>query len=243
MTRREIIRNKRAKQARQDSLTVYGILGVAALLVIGILAWPSIRNLVTPATPLKQPAANTYTPALVDGKNYGPKDAKVIVREYADFQCPWCGQVAAAISPLIKEEFITPGQSVRFEFRHFVVVDPISSNGESRSAAEASECAANQGKFWQFHDFVYANQDGENTGGFRDAQLRRIAEAAGLDMAAFDSCYNSHQFAQNVRDDENGARALGLNGTPTIFVNDVQVNNPMDIDEIRQAINAALAAP
>ncbi len=243
MTRREQIRNKRARQDRQQNFTIIGILIVAALVIVGILMWPSIRDAVTPPSPVIEPAAVTYSPELVDGKNYGPADAKVVVREYADFQCPYCGLVAASVSSVVKEEFITPGQSVRFEFRHFIVVDPISSNGESRSAAEASECAADQGKFWQFHDYTFANQDGENRGGFRDTRLRQFAEKAGLDLAQYDTCRSSGATASRVRDDENAARQLSLTGTPTMFVNDLRINDPLDLDEVRQTITAALATP
>ena len=243
MTRREQIRNKRAHQERRQNLTIVAILVVAALAIAGILLWPSIRDAVTPPSPITQPAAIAYRPELVKGKNYGPQDAKVVVREYGDFQCPYCGRVAASVSPMIKEEFVSAGASVRFEFRHFVVADPDPSRGESRSAAEASECAADQGKFWQFHDYVYANQDGENRGGFRSARLRQFAEAIGLDLAEFDACVSSGRNAQRVRDDEAQARALSLHGTPTVFVNDVEISDPLDYAEIRQAIQSALAAP
>ncbi len=197
----------------------------------------------TPPSPLIPPAPVAYKPELVNGKDYGPREAKVVVREYGDFQCPYCGRVAASVSPQIKEEFVSAGASVRFEFRHFVVADPDPSRGESRSAAEASECAADQGNFWQFHDYVYANQDGENRGGFRAARLRQFAEAIGLDLVDFETCVSSRRNAQRVRDDEGQARALSLYGTPTLFVNDQQINDPLEYAEVRQAILSALAAP
>ena len=243
MKRREQIRNKRAHQERRQNLTIISILAVAALAIAGILLWPSLRDAVTPPSPITQPAAITYKPELVSGKDYGPRDAKVVVREYGDFQCPYCGRVAASVSPMIKEEFVSAGASVRFEFRHFVVADPDPASGESRSAAEASECAADQGQFWPFHDYVYANQDGENRGGFRSARLRQMAEAIGLDLAEFDTCVSSGRNAQRVRDDEGQARALSLHGTPTVLVNDRQINDPLDYTEVRQAIQAELAAP
>ncbi len=243
MTRREQLRNKRAAQQRQQNYTIYGILAVAALAVAGLLAWPSIAAQITPLSAAIAPAAITYKAELVDGKNYGPKDAKVVVREFADFQCPYCGLFSSSVGPIIKQEFIDAGLSVRFEFRHFVVVDPISSNGESRSAAQASECAADQGKFWEYHDYVYANQDGENRGHFSGPKLRQLAEAAGLDLTQYDTCIGSSAIAQRVRDDEVQARQLNLNGTPTVLINNQQVPNPMDIDAIRQAIQVALATP
>lgn len=243
MKRRDQIRHKRARQERQQNLTILAILAVAALAIAGILLWPQIRDAATPPNPITQPAPVAYKPELVSGKDYGPRDAKVVVREYGDFQCPYCGRVAASVGPLIKDEFVSAGASVRFEFRHFVVADPNPGSGESRSAAEASECAADQGKFWPFHDYVYANQDGENRGGFRSARLRQIAEAVGLDLAEFDTCVSSGRNAQRVRDDEGQARALSLHGTPTIFVNDQQINDPLDYAEVRQVIQAELAAP
>ncbi len=243
MSRREQIRTRRAQEQRKQNLTIVGILAIAAVLIVGILFWQDIRDAIMPQEPVVQPLAMTIDPEMIDGKNYGPEDAKVVVREFADFQCPYCGLVAASITPIIKQEFIDTGASVRLEFRHFIVVDPIASGGESRSAAEASECAVDQGKFWEFHNYVFANQDGENRGGFRDARLRQIAGSAGLDLTAYDTCMSSNSTAQRVRDNETEAQQLGLNSTPTLLINGQRVENPLDYDAVRQAIQVALAAP
>ncbi len=140
----------------------------------------------------------------------------------------------------IKDTYIATGQSVRLEYRHYIVIDGNVGGNESRRAAEASECAAEQGKFWEYQAIVFANHTGEAVGTYPDRKLKAFAETIGLDTAAFNTCFDTGRYAREVTSDEALGRQLGVNSTPTVFVNGVRVNNPLDFNEISALIDAAL---
>jgi protein-disulfide isomerase len=140
------------------------------------------------------------------------------------------------------DTYIATG-NVRFEYRHYIVVDNNIGGSESRRAAEASECANEQGEFWNYHQLIFANQQGEGLGAFSDRRLKALAETLGLDTAAFNTCFDSGRYSATVREDEALARSLGVRGTPTIFVNGTQIQNPLDFSEFQRLIEPLLATP
>lgn len=111
---------------------------------------------------------------------------------------------------------------------------------ESELAAQAAECANDQGRFWDYHDVLFANQEGENRGAFLSENLKRFAEALALDGMAFDSCLDSGKYASKVTDDTDEARQQGVNATPTILVNGKEVTSTLD--DVRAAIQEELAS-
>ncbi len=111
---------------------------------------------------------------------------------------------------------------------------------ESELAAQAAECANDQGRFWDYHDVLFANQEGENRGAFLSENLKRFAEALALDGTAFDSCLDSGKYASKVTDDTDEARQQGVNATPTILVNGKEVTSTLD--DVRAAIQEELAS-
>jgi protein-disulfide isomerase len=169
-----------------------------------------------------------------DGHLLGSAGAPVTIIEYTDFQCPYCGQLAMNVEPVIEDEFVSTGQ-VKVQARTVAILGE-----ESNLAAQAAECANDQGRFWDFHDTLYANQKGENKGAFVPKNLKRFAEALGLDMAAFDSCLDSGKYASKVKDDTDAARQLGLSSTPTVFVNGQAVS--WHLEDLRAAIQQALGS-
>lgn len=139
-----------------------------------------------------------------------------------------------SVLPAIEEEFIATGQ-VRVQAR------PVAIGGEeSNLAAEAAECANDQGRFWDFHGTLFANQRGENKGAFSPENLKRFAEALELDTAAFDSCLDSGKYASKVRDDTEAARQMGITSVPTIFVNGRAVS--WELETLQAAIRQALGS-
>jgi len=137
------------------------------------------------------------------------------------------------------DEYVATGKA-RFEYHHYIVVDRIVGGNESQRAAEASECANEQGEFWNYHAMVFANWNGEGQGAFSDRRLKAFAEKLGLDTGEFNACFDSRRYASNVQADEALAQSLGVSGTPTLFVNDIRVQNPLNIEEYRALIPAAL---
>ena len=139
------------------------------------------------------------------------------------------------------EQYVAVG-NVRFEYHHYIVIDGNVGGSESRRAAEASECANEQGAFWDYHAMLFANQQGEDSGAFSDRRLKAFAEALQLDTGKFNTCFDSRRYVTEVQADEQRARALGVTGTPTLFVNGRLVQNPLDFSELQSLIAALLAA-
>ncbi len=122
---------------------------------------------------------------------------------------------------------------MRFEYRHYIV-----RGSDSRRAAEASECAAEQNRFWEYHDHVFANQGIQMT----DIALRTMAQNAGLDVGQYDACLRSGRPAAAVSTDIALGDQLGVSSTPTLFVNGIAISNPFDFNAVDSAVQAALAS-
>jgi protein-disulfide isomerase len=134
----------------------------------------------------------------------------------------------------IEEEFVSNGQVK-------VQAGPIAILGEETDlAAQAAECANDQGQFWEFHDVLFANQPHEQKGAFSPENLKRFAEALDLDTAAFDTCLDSGKHASKVVDDTDAARQQGVNAVPTILVDGQAVS--WHLEDVRAAIREALDA-
>ena len=133
--------------------------------------------------------------------------APVTVVEYGDFECPNCKQAAPALK-LLMERF---SGRVRLVYRHFPLEDV---HPQALAAAEASECAAGQGKFWQMHDLLFENQPHLKT-----KHLHAYAEQLGLDMARFTAEMDDEVYLQRIREHIDGGLRSGVRGTPTFFVN------------------------
>lgn len=139
------------------------------------------------------------------------------------------------------DTYVATGK-IRFEYKHYIVIDNNVGGSESRRAAEASECANEQGQFWNYTEMVFANQDGEGNGAFADRRLKAFAAELGLDTAQFNSCFDSGKYASAVQADEATARALGVSGTPTLFLNGQRVTvNVLDFNALSRLIDSQLA--
>lgn len=143
----------------------------------------------------------------------GKENAKVTIVEFADFQCPFCGKWFKESAANLIKEYVDTGK-VKLAFRHFAFLGE-----ESNWASEASECANEQGKFWQFHDYLFNNQNGENQGAFAKDKLKGFAATLGLNTTQFNTCLDSGKYALRVSEDTQEGQVAGVTGTPTIFVN------------------------
>ena len=233
MSKREEMRQRRLKQTRQRQLLIIGGIVVVALAVAGWLAYQNFK----PIGEFVPVATETWpTP---DGKALGPAGAKVLIQEFADFQCPICGSYAATVEPLLIKDYLSTGQ-VRYEYHHFIIIDGNVGGHESQSAAEASECANEQGQFWNYHKMLFANQQGEGRGAFTDRRLKAFAGALGLDQQKFDACFDSHRYKAAVLADSALAQQIGATGTPTLVINGVKVDSPLDYAAIKQQLDTIL---
>ena len=164
----------------------------------------------------------------------GDNNAKVIIIEFADFQCPFCAKLFTSVEPQLKKDYIDTGK-VKFYFRHYAFLGQ-----ESTWAAEASECANEQGKFWDYHDFLYNHQGQENSGAFAKDKLEGFAQQIGLNSSQFNSCLESDKYAQKIKDDLSAGQTAGVQGTPTTFINGTLVDGARPYTDFKTVIDQAL---
>ena len=160
----------------------------------------------------------------------GSKDAPVTIIEFSDFQCPYCGRFYSQTLPQIEEEYIKTGK-VKLVYRHC----PLSFHQYAQKASEAAECADEQGKFWEYHDKLYENQNSLDA-----ASLKKYAKELGLDTAKFDSCMDSGKTASKVQKDFKDGQAAGVQGTPAFFINGVPVTGAQPYEVFKQVIEQEL---
>jgi Na+/H+ antiporter NhaA len=158
----------------------------------------------------------------------GDPDAEVTVVEYADFECPFCGRAEPAIRALLEAE---AGEGLRYVFRHLPLPDV---HPRAQLAAEAAEAAGAQGAFWEMHDRLYEHQDE-----LAPKELRRHAEALGLDGERFLEDLRSGRFRARVRRDVDSADESGVSGTPTFFINGRRHHGVYDAASLEQAVRSA----
>jgi protein-disulfide isomerase len=229
--------SRRRRQTSQKRLLVLAVVTGISLLLVAFVVIQGRAAAPNPNTNLLIGPTAAYPSA--DGLALGPADAPVVVMEFADFQCPYCGLFHADIQDQLIERYVATGQ-VRFEFHHYIVIDNNVGGSESRHAAIASECANEQGAFWPFHALLFANQQGEGQGGFSDSRLRSLAQALDLDLGQFNGCFTSSAAAAAVTADEQLAQQFGLYSVPSLLVNGQRLANPLDFQLVSSAIDIAL---
>jgi predicted DsbA family dithiol-disulfide isomerase/rhodanese-related sulfurtransferase/uncharacterized membrane protein len=165
-----------------------------------------------------------------DSHVFGDPNSPVTVVEFSDFQCPFCGRAEKTVKK-IREAYNT---RIRFVFRQF----PLPTiHAFAEKAAEASECAAEQGDFWQAYEKLYANQDDLSV-----PALEHYASGLGLNRARFEQCLSSGAMAFRVRQDVEDGRALGVSRTPTFFIDGKKYEGAPSYDQFAEILNAELAA-
>lgn len=165
----------------------------------------------------------------------GEKQAKVTIIEFADFQCPFCKRLFDESILQIKKDYLDTGKA-KLYFRHFAFLGE-----ESNWAAEASECANEQGQFWQYHDYLYKNQGGENVGAFSKDNLKGFAAALGLNTSQFNTCLDSGKYTKAVQDDVSAGQTAGVTGTPTLFINGIMLVGAEPYANIKAQVEKALS--
>lgn len=142
----------------------------------------------------------------------GDPNAKITIVEFGDYQCTYCYKFHKDTMKKIFENYIDEG-NVNFVYRDF----PLNGNS-SIMASEASHCAQKQGKFWDYHDVLYDNWEGENTGWITQKSLLGFANDSGLDIEKYNSCMKNSEFRQKVLNNEQFAREIGINATPSFLI-------------------------
>ncbi len=227
-----------------------GVIAFTSLLLTALLvatSWSTVLGqgeepeltwapLVTPP-PLAEPPIKSPTEQ-VDGFAMGSPDAPVTVEVWEDFQCPFCQRFTFEVKPPLVEQYVKSGD-VLLVFRNLAFL-----GDESHWAAVAASFAADQNMFWPFHDYLFTNFQGNESGGFHIDRLLEMGEAAGLDMDRFraDLTLESarQRFTEIDAESKRDAGTLGINATPTVVVNGVPLQAP-DFATVADAVDIELA--
>lgn len=159
----------------------------------------------------------------------GDKNSEITILEFGDYQCTFCFRFHQSTLKTIEKDYIDSGK-VRLVFKDFPLNGP-----DSILAAEASYCAEDQGKYWEYHDEIYTNWAGEKTGWITRDSLNSFASTVELNLDAFNKCLDDHKYQQRVLDHEEFARKIGVDATPSFFIfNDEKIikirgNQPLDV--------------
>jgi protein-disulfide isomerase len=193
----------------------------------------------------QQPSNNNIPTGIVDvsaGDDtvLGKSNAKVTIIEFSDYQCSYCERFYSQTFSQIKTNYIDTGK-VKFVYRDF----PLSSiHPMAQKAAEASECADEQGKFWEYQDTLFSKQD-EWTTADTTADLTKLkdyAKGLSLDSSKFDTCLDSGKYQKEVEKDEQDGIAAGVQGTPAFFINGQLLSGAQPYSAFQTAIEQALKA-
>lgn len=214
---------------------------IVALAVTGVIAKPPAPI----PTEITQPAYMTPT-NLADGRSVGPANAAAQIVVFSDFQCPACAEFARTVEPKLISDFVATGK-LRITYRDYILIDDYVQGGhESRDAAAAARCAGDQGKFWAFHDYLFANQYGENKGFFARDKLLAIADKIGLDKTAFTKCFDAGTASSAVDTDTAAGKQIPVAHTPTVLLAGKEVSwsdYAALSEQIKQAAGLSTPAP
>ncbi len=181
-----------------------------------------------PQRPSGPPPSQVRKVAVGDGYAKGPKDAKVTIVEFSDFQCPFCGRVEPTLTQIMAKY----GQDVRLVWRN----EPLPFHPNALPAAEAAMAAGAQGKFWQMHDLLFANQRDLN-----DANYEKWAQQIGLDMKRFKADIAAKKYEEKIKADSNYANSVGAMGTPNFFIDGRQLVGAQPFDSFKSIIEQEIA--
>jgi protein-disulfide isomerase len=166
---------------------------------------------------------------VADRPSKGPETAPIELIEFSDFQCPFC----ESAFPTVNQVLNTYGDRIHFVYRHY----PLVIHPRARPAAEAAQCAAEQGKFWPFHDRLFGDQSR-----LSDADFKQHAAQLGLDTKQFDTCVDSHKYQGEIDNDIRAGDEAGVSGTPAFYINGRMLSGAQPFAEFKRIIDEELAA-
>jgi protein-disulfide isomerase len=241
MSKRREIRQRRQKERIRNRILVILLVAVGALLIAFGFIRPMILKTQAIANATQVPVIS-ITPKVitsqVDGRHLGDPNAAVKIEVYEDFRCSACANYTQNFEPQIIKTYVETGK-VYYTFHSFIVIDGNDGTDASYRSANAAMCAGDQGRFWDYHETLYANQVTESASLFTDERLVIMAQNLNMDMPAFNQCYQEKRFASEIQNDIADARSLNLTFTPSILVDGTLVKS---FDQLSAAIDTALAS-
>lgn len=227
---------------------------VAGIIIAGAVVFAAFYKPGTPAVganPSTQPSTGPSTADIMKSQTgdviMGSANAPVTLIEYGDYQCPYCAAFFSQTESSIVTNYVNTGK-VKFIFRNLVVNDRTAANHESHNSALAVACAADQGKFWEFHDAIYSAEvkdeaanpsTAENNGNLTRTLFMSIAQTLGMDQGQFSSCFDSGKYNAQISQQSSQAITDGANATPTFFVNGQSIVGAQPYTNFQQAFASA----
>jgi protein-disulfide isomerase len=235
-----VSRKKQNAQTRAKNMRMfYGALALIALVGIGGIVYAMSRSsdMVTEPLDMSQVADAATLLERAQGVTVGEPNAPVKILVFSDYMCPGCGHWAGQIEPNLKAEFIDTGK-VQYTYYDF----PLPGHTHSFIASRAARCAGDQGRFWEYHDRLFGTQ---RQWSYQQStptnMLLQFATDIGIDRGRFESCLRSDQHAELVTANVVLGQQLGVNATPTVYVNQRRLGEREwgDYNAVRAAVQAA----
>jgi protein-disulfide isomerase len=209
---------------------------VLTLILVGgatALAWQLQRA----AEHVPEPVRVGVDPAeweRLPGISIGREDAPAVLREFSDYQCPACRVYARSMTPRIKARFVADGR-LRF-VRHDFPLSDVHAN--AFAAARAARCSGEEAKYWEYHDLLYAEQAQWAARSDPEPLFREYAGRLGSDQTAFATCLRDERYAEEIREDMRFGTRVGVEGTPTLFLNDLRLPHSLSVGQLEALILA-----
>jgi len=207
------------KQPIRSYLTQERMQGIRSVYLDSLKAKTSVRVMLDPP---RQTVSTANSPSK------GSANAPIELIEFSDFQCPFCLRA----DPTVQQVLSTYGDKIRFVYRHY----PLPNHPFARPAAEAAACANEQGKFWPYHDRLFANP-----GKLSDADLKQHAAVLGLNTTQFNSCVDTHKLKAQIDNDLKDGEEAGVNGTPAFYINGRMLSGAQPYEAFKKIIDEELA--
>ena len=229
---------KTSKKSSTSNRAFYLLAGGIAVLGIVALTWSSTRSKGLAAA---SPVDTTLPKVNSEGYVIGSPTAKLEVVEFGDFECPQCGRYATLTEPDVRTKLVAPG-TIRYRYIDY----PLPMHPNTWNASRAAACADEQGKFWEMHDAIFANQDrwdGTATSN-PDKVLKQVAsQIPGLKTDEFNSCVDTKKTQAKIQAHLKIAEARQINATPTFIFGDKQFPGFLSYDDFKKFVDEALAKP
>jgi len=231
-------RKQGAVKASKQSTSNRAFYLLVAVIAIGGVAWLTYQSTRANDVVAASPVDTTLPKVQSEGYVMGSSTARLEVTEFGDFECPACGHFSTITEPDIRKKFVNTGL-VRWRFIDF----PLSVHRNTWQASRAAACADEQGRFWDFHDYLYQTQDqwnGEVTDN-PDKFMKQAGRQLGLDASKFDQCIDSKKYQAKIQAHLALGDARKVNSTPTFVIGSSLIDRVPTYDQMAKVINTELA--
>ena len=222
--------SKKSGSKKQQNRTIFWIaigLGLALVIILAAVGFISSRPGKSAGASFDESVGQP-----VDRTTIGDPNAPVLVETYEDFLCPHCADFTAELGPVLMD-LVRDGK-VRWVYKYRVI-----GGSDSLTANMAAECAADQGKFWPYHEELFRRIQEKGKIAVFPNSLKKLAADLGLDTDQFNQCLDSKQHLKEIQKIDQAAAARGVNGTPTIFINGQRYDGSRSPEAFKAAIEAA----